>query len=136
MEDPYAFHGSLLLPYYETKEHGANSLSPLQTNRGQPEWEVEEIWDSRRYRHKLQYLIGGKGYSDTHNSGNLRRMWPHQPPRCLHKQNTAAIRKLETEQANCGQSTSSLESKERNARHCYNKAGSPLDSKGQTTNAH
>ena len=64
-----AFHGSLLLPYYETKEHGCNFPEPApDLIEGQPEWEVEEILDSRRYRRKLQYLIRWKGYSDAHNS--------------------------------------------------------------------
>jgi len=38
------FHGSLLLPYYETKEHGRNflELTP-DLIEGQPEWEVEAI---------------------------------------------------------------------------------------------
>jgi len=56
-----AFHGSLLLPYYETKEHGCNFSEPaLDLIEGQPEWEVKEILDSRWYRHKLQYLIKWK----------------------------------------------------------------------------
>jgi len=63
------FHGSLLLPYYETEEHGRNFPEPTpDLIEGQPEWEVEDILDSRRYRHKLQYLIKWKHYSDTHNS--------------------------------------------------------------------
>jgi hypothetical protein len=42
------FHGSLLLPYHKTKEHGHNfSELPSKLIEGQPEWEVEEILDSR-----------------------------------------------------------------------------------------
>jgi hypothetical protein len=53
-----AFHGSLLLPYHKTKEHGCNFAEPtLELIEGQPEWEVEEILNSRQYRCKLQYLI-------------------------------------------------------------------------------
>jgi Chromo (CHRromatin Organisation MOdifier) domain len=64
-----AFHGNLLLPYHETKEHGHNFAKlPPELIEGQPEWEVEEILDSRWYRCKIQYLIKWKGYSDTHNS--------------------------------------------------------------------
>jgi len=64
-----AFHGSLLLPYHETKEYGCNFTEPPpKLIEGQPEWEVDEILDSRRYRHKLQYLIKWKGYSEAHNS--------------------------------------------------------------------
>jgi hypothetical protein len=43
-----AFHGNLLLPYHETKEHGRNFAKlPPELIEGQPEWEVEEILDSR-----------------------------------------------------------------------------------------
>src|ERR1700682_1264598 len=64
-----AFHASLLLPYHETKEHGRNFLEPApELIEGQPEWEVEEVLDSRRHRRKLQYLIKWKGYSNAHNS--------------------------------------------------------------------
>jgi hypothetical protein len=43
-----AFHGSLLLPYHKTKEHGCNFAKlPPELVEGQPEWEVEEIPDSR-----------------------------------------------------------------------------------------
>jgi hypothetical protein len=67
-----AFHAtdaSLLLPYYETKEHGRNFLKPSpELIEGQLEWEVENILDSRQHRHKLQYLIKWKGYSNAHNS--------------------------------------------------------------------
>jgi len=79
---------------------------------GQPEWEVEEILNSRQYRRKLQYLIKWKGYSDAHNSWEPKENVT--APALLaayHEWNTAAVRKLEIEQEDCGQSTSSLESK-------------------------
>jgi hypothetical protein len=42
------FHSSLLLPYHETKEHGHNFAEPpSELIKGQPEWEVEEILNSR-----------------------------------------------------------------------------------------
>jgi hypothetical protein len=42
-----AFHGSLLLPYHETKEHEHNFTEPPpKLIEGQPEWEVEEILNS------------------------------------------------------------------------------------------
>jgi hypothetical protein len=64
-----AFHASLLLPYHETKEHGHNFLEPSpELIEGQPEWEVENILDSRQHRRKLHYLIKWKGYSNAHNS--------------------------------------------------------------------
>jgi len=130
-----AFHGSLLLPYHETKEHGHNFPEPVpELIEGQPEWEVEEILNSRRYRRKLQYLIKWKGYSDTHNSWEPKENVT--APALLaayHEQNTVAARKLETEQADCGQSMLSLKSKE-----CTEKAllrqedKRPLDLKKQT----
>src|SRR6267142_5511336 len=112
------FHGSLLLPYHKMKEHGHSFPEPTpELIEGQPEWEVEEILNSRRYRHKLQYLIKWKGYSDAHNSWEPKENVT--TPALLaayHERNTAAVRKLETEQADCGQSTSSLESKEQAAK--------------------
>jgi len=129
-----AFHGSLLLPYHETKEHGRNFPEPVpELIEGQPEWEVEEILNSRRYRCKLQYLIKWKGYSDAHNSWEPKENVT--TPALLaayHEQNTAAVRKLETEQADCGQSMSSLESKERTAKALLQEDKRPLDSKRQT----
>src|SRR6266850_2764714 len=119
------FHGSLLLPYYETKEHGHNFPEPApDLIEGQPEWEVEEILNSRRYRRKLQYLIKWKGYSDAHNS------WEPEEnvtaPALLaayHERNTAAARKLETEQVDCGQRTLPLESKEQTAKALLQQEG-------------
>jgi len=35
---------------------------------GEPEWEVEEILDSRWHRRRFQYLIKWKGYDREHNS--------------------------------------------------------------------
>jgi len=128
------FHGSLLLPYHETKEHGCNFPEPApELIEGQPEWEVEEILNSRWYRHKLQYLIKWKGYSDAHNSWEPKENVT--APALLaayHEWNTGAIRKLEAERADCSQSMSSLESKERTARILLQEDKRPLDPKRQT----
>ena len=35
---------------------------------GEPEWEVEEILDSRWYQRRFQFLIKWKGFSRKHNS--------------------------------------------------------------------
>ena len=40
---------------------------PIVINR-EPEWEVEEILDSRWHRRRFQYLIKWKGYGREHNS--------------------------------------------------------------------
>src|SRR6267142_917647 len=102
-----AFHGSLLLPYYETKEHGRNFPEPApDLIEGQPEWEVEDILDSRQYRCKLQYLIRWKGYSDAHNSWEPKEAI--NAPVLLaafYGRNPGAIRKTELEKADCGQRT-------------------------------
>src|SRR6266850_3927525 len=125
-----AFHGSLLLPYYETKEHGRNFTEPVpELIEGQPEWEVEEILNSRRYRRQLQYLIKWKGYSDAHNSWEPKENVT--TPALLaayHERNTAAVRKLETEQVDCGQRTLSLEPKEQIAKALLQQE----ESKGQS----
>jgi hypothetical protein len=91
-----AFHASLLLPYQETKEHGRNFLEPLpELIEGQPEWEVEEILNSRLHRRKLQYLIKWKGYLEVHNSWEPKENV--NAPILLaafHKRNPAAIKTL------------------------------------------
>jgi hypothetical protein len=42
------FHASLLTPYKETEEHGANFLEPPpDIIEGEEEYEVEQVLDSR-----------------------------------------------------------------------------------------
>ena len=65
------FHASLLSPYHEMSEHGANYLEPPpDVIKGQEEYEVEEVLGQRTYGRgkKKQYLIKWKGYSAAHNS--------------------------------------------------------------------
>jgi len=126
-----AFHGSLLLPYHETKEHGHNFPEPApELIEGQPEWEVEEILNSRQYRCKLQYLIKWKGYLDAHNSWEPKEnVTAPVLLAAYHEWNTAAIRELEAEQADCGQSTSFLKSKEHTARTLPQEDKRPLEPK-------
>jgi len=93
---------------------------------GQPEWKVEEVLNSRRYRCKLQYLIKWKGYADAHNSWEPKENVT--APALLaayHEQNTAAVRKLKMEQADCGQDKHPLDSKRQTDKH-------PLESKRQS----
>src|SRR6266702_1459670 len=63
------FHASLLMPYKETPIHGTNFPEPpSDLIEGEPEWEVEQIVNTRCYRNQTQFLIKWKGYSDAHNS--------------------------------------------------------------------
>jgi hypothetical protein len=65
------FNATQLHPYKETEIHGLNFPElPPEMVAGEEEYEVEEIWDARRYGHacQLQYLIKWKGYSEAHNS--------------------------------------------------------------------
>ena len=47
----------------KTEDH----LPPIVIDR-EPEWEVEEILDSRWHQRRFQYLIKWKGYGCKHNS--------------------------------------------------------------------
>jgi len=122
------------LPYHETKEHGHNFPEPApELIEGQPEWEVEEILNSRQYRHKLQYLIKWKGYSDAYNSWEPKEnVTTPVLLAAYHEQNTAAIRKLKTEQADCSQRMLSLESKGCTAQTSPQATKHPLGPKRQT----
>ncbi len=63
------FHASLLMPYKETPIHGTNFPEPPpDLIEGEPEWEVEQIVNTRRYWNQTQFLIKWKGYFDAHNS--------------------------------------------------------------------
>ena len=65
------FHVSLLTPYKETEQHGPNFLElPPDIIEGEPEWEVEQILQTRLYGRgkKRQYLVRWKGYSPLHDS--------------------------------------------------------------------
>jgi hypothetical protein len=97
------FHGNLLLPYHETKEHGCNFAElPPKLIEGQPEWEVEEILDSRQYWRKIQYLIKWKGNSEAHNSWEPKENV--NAPELLvafHGNNPGAIRMIKKEKEDC-----------------------------------
>ena len=63
------FHVDLLIPYHETKEHGANYPQPApELIDGEEEYEVEEIIDERINRRKRQYLVKWTGYPASENS--------------------------------------------------------------------
>ena len=67
------FHTKLLHPYKEMEEHGENFTEPPPNLiDGEPEWEVEQILDMRTQQSGKQYLICWKGYSNAHDSWELR----------------------------------------------------------------
>jgi hypothetical protein len=62
------FHVDLLIPYYETEEHGADyPQPPPELIDGEEEYQVEEIIDERTNRRKKQYLIKWVGYPASEN---------------------------------------------------------------------
>jgi hypothetical protein len=68
------FHTSLLSPYKETEEHGANFPElPPDFVEGEEEYKVEQVLDSRWHGRgkKLQYLLKWRGYSQAHDSWEL-----------------------------------------------------------------
>src|SRR5487761_1204563 len=98
-----AFHASLLLPCQETPEHGQNFAEPPpDLVEGQPEWEVEDILDSRVRRRKTQSLVKWKGYSDAHNSWEPKEHL-HAPEllSTYHKRHQAAIRTMKRTSNDC-----------------------------------
>src|SRR5487761_1155848 len=98
-----AFHASLLLLYQETPEHGQNFAEPPpDLVEGQPEWEVEDILDSRVRRRKTQYLVKWKGYSDAHNSWEPKEHL-HAPEllSTYHKCHQAAIHTMKCTSNDC-----------------------------------
>jgi len=48
--------------------HRMEDYPPPVVINGEPEWEVEEILDSRWHWRRFQYLIKWKGYGHEHNS--------------------------------------------------------------------
>jgi transposase InsO family protein len=63
------FHTSLLTPYKETPEHGPNFPEPSpDLINGEPEWEVEQVLNVRRWCNQLQYMVRWKGFSEAHDS--------------------------------------------------------------------
>jgi len=63
------FHTSLLTPYRETPEHGPNFPEPSpELINGEPEWEVEQIMNTRCCHNQLQYLVRWKGFLEAHDS--------------------------------------------------------------------
>jgi hypothetical protein len=65
------FHASLLRPYKETEQKGANyTRPPPDIVQGESEYEVEAIINHRHHGRKqdLQYLLKWKGYPDADNT--------------------------------------------------------------------
>jgi hypothetical protein len=63
------FHASLLTPYVETNEHGANYMRPPPDMiKGEEQYEVEAIRAHQYQNRKLQYLIKWRGYPESDNT--------------------------------------------------------------------
>jgi hypothetical protein len=59
----------LLIPFHETKEHGANyTQPPPELIDGDEEFEVQGILNDRLFRRKRQYLVRWKGYAPAEDS--------------------------------------------------------------------
>jgi transposase InsO family protein len=65
------FYASLLTPYVETIEHGANyTRPPPDLVKGEEQYKVEAVRNHRRHgrRKQLQYLVKWKGYPESDNT--------------------------------------------------------------------
>ncbi len=68
------FHASLLMPYKEIPIHGMNFPEPPpDLIKGESEWEIDQIVNTRCYWNQTQFLIKWKGYSNAHNSWELEK---------------------------------------------------------------
>jgi hypothetical protein len=77
------FHTSLLSPYKEMEEHGANFPEPPpDLVEGEEEYKVEQVLDSRQHGcgKKLQYSISlsGEVIPKPMTAGNLENKYMHQ----------------------------------------------------------
>ena len=90
------FHASLLAPYKEMEEHGANFLEPPpDVIEGEEEYKVEQVLDSRQSERgkQLQYLLKWKGYSEAHNSWEpADQVHAMELIKAYHKQKPAAVK--------------------------------------------
>ena len=70
MEIHDVFHVSLLSPYDDPTAIGrpAPTRPPPEIRRGEPEYEVERVLDTRLRRRKREYLVKCKGYPDADTS--------------------------------------------------------------------
>jgi len=91
------FHASLLTPYKETPEHGPNFPEPsLELIDGEPEWEVEQIMNTRHRRNQLQYLVRWKGFSEAHDSWEpTTHIHADHLIEVYYRQNPSTVRHLE-----------------------------------------
>ncbi len=91
------FHASLLTPYKETPEHSPNFPEPSpELIDGEPEWEVEQIIDTRCRRNQLQYLVRWKGFSEAHDSWEpTTHVHADHLIEAYHRQNPSTLRHLE-----------------------------------------
>ena len=74
MEIHDVFHVSLLSPYDDPTAIGrpAPTRPPPKIRRGEPEYEVERVLDTRLRRRKREYLVKWKGYPDADTRGSPR----------------------------------------------------------------
>lgn len=62
------FHVSKLEPYHEDPENPNFPSPPPDVIEGEPEWEVEQILDSKFAYNRLHFLVKWKGWPDSENS--------------------------------------------------------------------
>jgi hypothetical protein len=94
-----AFHAAVLHPYKETELHGPNfTEAPPDLVEGHKEWEVDNMLASRHNSKKkmLQYLVRWKGFSEAHNSWELKRNLSNASLKMkeFHDKNPKAIRRM------------------------------------------
>lgn len=92
------FHVSKLEEYHEDPKHPNHPSPPPDIIEGEPEWEVEEIRDTKFAHNKLYFLVKWKGWPDSEVSWEPEENLENSPEivSSFYQQHPGAPRRLST----------------------------------------